>query len=71
MEQNIHTELAEINQKLDVIIELLKSSKQGSDKMVNHIDFVESIYTAVRAPLNTMIKYVNGTNDRKQLLPPK
>lgn len=68
MEQNIQNELVEINRKLDIVIELLQQNKEGSDKMSNHIDFVESVYTAVREPLSTMIKYVHG--EKKQLLPP-
>ena len=71
MEDKIHEELKLVNEKLDTIIELLKKSQQGSDKMVEHIDFVESVYTVVRNPLNSMVKYVQGSNENKALPEPK
>ena len=71
MEDKIHEELKLVNEKLDTIIELLKNTKKGSDKMVEHIDFVESVYTVVRNPLNSMVKYVQGSNENKALPEPK
>lgn len=55
MDQEI---LQEINNKLDRIIMLLENTKQGSDRMVNHIEFVESVYDTVKKPLNYMLSYV-------------
>ena len=39
--------------------------------MVEHIDFVESVYTVVRNPLNSMVKYVQGSTDNKALPEPE
>jgi hypothetical protein len=71
MEDKIHEELKLVNEKLDLIIELLRNNQKGSDKMVEHIDFVESVYTVVRNPLNSMVKYVQGSADNKALPEPK
>ena len=60
MEEKIQEELVLVNQKLDTIIELLKNNQRNTDKMSDHIDFVESVYTVVRNPLNSMIKYMKG-----------
>lgn len=60
MEEKIQEELVLVNQKLDIIIELLKNNQRTTDKMSDHIDFVESVYTVVRSPLNSMIKYMKG-----------
>ena len=58
--ENIERELSCINEKLDLIIDLLKQTKKGSDKMEEHIDFVESVYTVIKNPLNSAIKYIQG-----------
>ena len=71
MEDKIHEELKLVNEKLDTIIDLLKHSQKGSDKMVEHIDFVESVYTVVRNPLNSVVKYVQGSTESKALPEPK
>lgn len=55
MEDKIYEELKSINDKLDIIIDLVKDSKKGSDKMTEHIDFVESIYTTLKNPINGML----------------
>lgn len=62
MEEKIHNELKSINEKLDSILELLKNSIESSDKMTDHIDFVESVYTTIKNPLNSIIQYVQGSN---------
>jgi len=64
MDEKIHNELKSINEKLDSILELLKNSKESSDKMTDHIDFVESVYTTIKNPLNSIIQYVQGSNQQ-------
>lgn len=70
MEDSIHKELVKVNEKLDIIIELLNNSQKSCDKMVEHIDFVDSVYKVVRHPLNSMVKYIQGSTD-KSLPQPK
>jgi wobble nucleotide-excising tRNase len=43
--------IAELTRKLDNIERLLKSNALQCEKMSNHIDFVERVYSYIKAPL--------------------
>ena len=45
-------ELKTINEKLDIIIEILKNQSASSKKMDDHIQFIEHTYDKLRAPLD-------------------
>jgi hypothetical protein len=63
-EQNIReikTQLARLEDKVDNIIELLDGSlKNNCEKMGEHIDFVEQVYSNVKYPLEYMCNKVRA-----------
>lgn len=59
----IELELEKTNAKLDKIEQDIQELKTGTNKMNNHINFVESIYTIVRSPISDLLSYYYGEPD--------
>jgi len=61
--QASNSELSErvdiLEQKLDLILEKLKSVENGTDKMTSHIDFINDIYCKVQTPLFWICDRIN------------
>lgn len=56
-------ELEKINKKLDDILEELKCIRASNEKLSNHIDFVDTTYESLRAPLDyikSKFSYLGG-----------
>ena len=60
-------EINNINNKLDLILDLLKNDiHKSSKKMTEHIDFIESVYDTVKSPLGYLcnkINYFSSSNE--------
>jgi hypothetical protein len=52
-------ELCTVNQKLDLLIELNKSNLVICHKMSNHIDFIEMLYDAIKAPFHRLMNWIS------------
>lgn len=75
--KQLNLDIRDINNKLDIIINLctridLSCSKNEytSEQLVNHINFIENVYGAIRTPLNFIKKkvaYIMGDNVIKEL----
>ena len=59
MDNEIKNELTEIRQQLKQLTELVTQLLIDSQKMVNHIEFIESTYNVARAPLDFMFSNIN------------
>tara|TARA_Y100000591_G_scaffold66045_2_gene54638 strand:+ start:9205 stop:9474 length:270 start_codon:yes stop_codon:yes gene_type:complete len=61
-----------IDQKLDKIIDILNNNiGKNTEKMANHIDFIERIYNNVKSPLGFLcnkINYLKGNDTEKYSL---
>uniref|UniRef100_A0A6C0J637 Uncharacterized protein n=1 Tax=viral metagenome TaxID=1070528 RepID=A0A6C0J637_9ZZZZ len=67
----INNELIDIRLKIDILdkkIDLLlkneETNTKNCDKMGNHVDFVESIYTKVKYPLEYITNKFNNLNKK-------
>jgi len=56
----IDTKLDNLETKLDNILKLLDSNSKDCKKMSSHIDFIDDIYTNVKAPMNYICNSING-----------
>lgn len=54
-------EINKLHVKLDLILEILSHTKQSCDKMDNHIDFINSTYSSLKAPLDYISDSFNST----------
>lgn len=52
----------EINKKLDHIITTLESIKLNSQKMSNHIDFIDTVYNKVKSPMYWICDKINNNS---------
>jgi len=62
MESNnkIEERLKKIELKLDIILKLLENDlKKNTEKMSNHIDFIETVYENIKNPLGYICNKVN------------
>ena len=62
MESNdkIEERLKNIELKLEIILKLLENDlKKNTEKMSNHIDFIETIYENIKNPLGYICNKVN------------
>jgi len=55
----LEVELGTVNHKLDLLIELNKSNLIICHKMSNHIDFIEMIYDAIKAPFHRLMNWIS------------
>jgi chromosome condensin MukBEF complex kleisin-like MukF subunit len=53
------SELANIMEQLKQINERLEKLEKSSDKMSNHIDFVENIYTRIKYPFHFIMDKIS------------
>jgi hypothetical protein len=61
MDFMILKKLSEIEKRLDNIEKILELQKKSSEKMDNHIDFIDNVYSQVKKPFCGLISYYNGT----------
>ena len=56
----------ELEKKIDIIIEILSENKKDCEKMSSHIDFINKVYSNVKAPLDYVCNTINGNmiNDK-------
>jgi hypothetical protein len=57
---NINNELTNIKQELQLHTVQLNDISKNSDKMDNHISFVENIYDIVKSPFEKTLSYYYG-----------
>ena len=71
--QNLYTKMVLIDQKLnaldkkvsglddklDILIKLVSENKDDCKKMSSHIDFIDSVYNNVKAPMNYICSNIN------------
>lgn len=67
---NVQERIERIESKLDKILHILESNQKSCDKMSKHIDFVDSVYDAMKSPLNTICNVVStiGLNPQAKML---
>lgn len=58
--QKLETKCDDIDKKCNMILELLKDNSKDCKKMSSHIDFIDSVYDNVRAPLNFVCDSINS-----------
>ncbi len=63
----IETDIAQIKLQLSQITEMLITLTKSSEKLNNHIDFVEHTYDTLKTPLNYIKDTVNRITFRPQL----
>ena len=56
---DVHERVERIEEKLDKIINLLEHNQKSADKMSDHIDFIDGVYSKVKSPLNTIFNAVS------------
>lgn len=56
---NVQERIERIENKVDKILYILESNQKSCDKMSKHIDFVDSVYDAMKSPLNTICNVVS------------
>lgn len=52
--------IKDLENKLNIIIEQLNNIDNGTSKMSRHIDFIESVYNTVSAPMYWVCNKING-----------
>lgn len=57
---DVHERIERVENKLDKIIILLENNLKTSEKMSNHIDFIDGVYDSVKSPLNTICNAVSS-----------
>jgi len=57
----IEKKVDNINQKLTDLIILMNDNKRDCEKMSSHIDFIDSVYDKLKAPIDFVC---NGINNR-------
>ena len=57
----IEKKVDNINQKLTDLIILMNDNKRDCEKMSSHIDFIDSVYDNLKAPIDFVC---NGINNR-------
>ena len=68
----MENEVIEIRQQLKPLTDSVNHLLKYSEKMDNHIQFIESTYTVARAPLDFMFSHINkfiGENIDTGVLP--
>ena len=63
--------LKDIDKRLEKIENILDSQNFYSQKMSDHIDFVDSVYDSVKKPFCKVLSLYNGSNvqiDKKRLI---
>lgn len=62
----IEGKIDKLEQKMDTILELLSENKTDCEKMSSHIDFINTVYSNVKAPLDYVCNTINGNmiNDK-------
>ena len=68
---NVQERIERIESKLDKILHILESNQKSCDKMSKHIDFVDSVYDAMKYPLNTICNVVSMIGLNPLVRPPK
>lgn len=69
--RKIEDKLERIEDKLDIAINILqKDLVKNTEKMRDHIDFIDGVYDKVRTPVNYMMKKLGfkKTIERKKLI---
>lgn len=70
--QNLIKRTEIIETKLDTIIDILNHNiSKNTQKMANHIDFIETIYNNVKSPLGFLcnkLNYLKGSDNEKYSL---
>lgn len=64
-QRDILSELQQINQKLDILIELNREILKDCNRMDTHIDFVNNVYDGLKYPLDFIknkINYLSGAS---------
>lgn len=51
-----------INDKLDKLLALFETQSTDSKKMIDHIDFIETVYEKVKHPFNYIMNAVSTSN---------
>ena len=63
LEHNINTiesKIDNIETKLNKILKLLEDNSEDCKKMSSHIDFIDSIYENIKAPMNFICDSINS-----------
>ena len=71
MDKEILEKLNLIEERLNKIEKILSMQQISSQKMSEHIDFVDSVYESVKKPFCKVLSIYNGNNvqiDKKRLL---
>lgn len=71
MDEEILKRLKDIDKRLEKIENILDSQNFYSQKMSDHIDFVDSVYDSVKKPFWKVLSLYNGNNaqiDKKRLI---
>lgn len=63
----IETEIEKINDKITSIEKKIDGVSDGTDKMNNHINFVESMYEIFKVPMSELLTYYYGKSEPKLL----
>ncbi len=71
--EDIFNILIKIESRLDKIEAIIQENKEASDKMSNHIDFIDNVYDNVKKPFCRILSIYNGSkiNIDKNLLTDK
>ena len=58
----IESDIKKVNERLDTIEKNISGIKISTNKMDNHINFVDSTYKIFKAPISDLLAYYYGTS---------
>jgi hypothetical protein len=59
----IELDIKKVNERLDTIEKNMLEIKISTNKMDNHINFVDSTYEIFKAPMSDLLAYYYGTSE--------
>ena len=62
---DVHERIIRIEDKLDKLLYLVEKNHANTENMSQHIDFVDSVYESVKAPLNTICNKISYFSSKK------
>lgn len=57
---DLENKVQHLEEKIDILINLLENVKKDTGKMSNHIDFIDNVYMKVKMPLFWICDKVNS-----------
>tara|TARA_Y100001936_G_scaffold249127_2_gene298635 strand:+ start:2239 stop:2535 length:297 start_codon:yes stop_codon:yes gene_type:complete len=58
--KTIESQISEVDNKLNILLSKLESIEANTNKMSLHIDFIESVYRTVAAPMYWICNRINS-----------